>query len=143
MPQEIDEKVIGTFQVTGLALSRYEQAAAAQAEQMQKVAALIPGVVDDLVRFGRIESSERDDCARALADPVQTLELMRKLAVHRNAGEAAVLGQVVDQHGRPAGAGGQQKRASYEGGGHVGRVGAPSQAWDNFASKLGIGGTGS
>jgi len=100
----LPEKVIELVSVSNAAL---EKAAAIQKQANDRhtcVTALIPKVVDTMVQFNRINTDQREKLAAALQDPVQTLELLIKVAGHRNADEVARLGTVTDK--------GQTKTAS-------------------------------
>lgn len=91
----LPEKVIELVNISNAAL---EKAAAAQtktAEAQTKTASLIPKVVDTMVQFNRINPDQREKLAKALTDPVQVLELLIKVAGHRNADEIACLGAPV------------------------------------------------
>ena len=91
------EKVIQHVTLTDKALSKaaaFEKAAAARD---QKVAALIPKVVDTMVQFERISPNEREKLASLLKDPVKVLELMIKVAGHRNVDELSRLGAPAGQ----------------------------------------------
>jgi hypothetical protein len=132
-----EEKVIDAFQLSSAALVKYEKQAKDQAEATAKVAELAPQVASELVRYGRIEASEKDACARALTDPVQCLQLMAKLAAHRSAAEEAALGQQVDQHGNAVAGNGHQKRANAN---YVGaRTSEQPESWRRLAAGLGVG----
>ena len=68
-----------------------------QNAQQEKIAALIPAAVKACVEHERIESHQKEALEKALHDPVRTLELVVKLASHRNAAEMARLGTPVGQ----------------------------------------------
>lgn len=78
-----------------LADTAMQKAAAAEKRAQAREAAVaerIPAVVDALVKYDRIRPEQAEKCAEMLRDPVQVLELMQKLAGHRNAEEASRLG---------------------------------------------------
>ena len=99
--QTLPEKVIS---MTGYADAALTKAAAqlAESEQREKeAAALIPRAVSALVSGERIEDTEeqRTKAAEILRDPVQALELLCKVAIHRNTSENS-LGAPVDSTGQ-------------------------------------------
>jgi len=63
----------------------------------QKVAALIPEAVKACVENERIEPHQKEALEKALRDPARTMELVIKLASHRNAAEMSRLGQPVGE----------------------------------------------
>jgi hypothetical protein len=75
-----------------------------QEAQAEKLAALIPAAVKACVEHERVESHQKEALEAALHDPVRTMELVVKLASHKNAAEMARLGTPV----------GQQKTAGYD-----------------------------
>jgi hypothetical protein len=64
-------------------------------EQNEKVARLIPEAVQACVDNERIEPHQKEALAAALSDPARTMELVIKLATHKNAAELARLGTPV------------------------------------------------
>ena len=64
-------------------------------EQTEKVARLIPEAVQACVDNERIEPHQKEALAAALNDPARTMELVIKLATHKNAAELARLGTPV------------------------------------------------
>lgn len=91
----------------GFSDAAMEQAATFQkgvAEKQAAAKALIPEVVEVLVQHERIKDNERDKAAAALADPVQALEILKKVAGHRNRQEMGTLGQGVDGQTKTASA---------------------------------------
>ena len=71
--------------------------------QAEKLAALIPHAVKACVEHERIEAHEKVALEKALQDPVRTMELVIKLAGHRNAAELARLGTPVGTSTKTAG----------------------------------------
>ena len=63
--------------------------------QQAKIAALIPGVVEQLVQHGRIGEHQKTAAVSALSDHEKTLQILQRLASHRNEKEAAAMGQPV------------------------------------------------
>ena len=98
------QKVIDYIGFSDAALTKAAAAIKTQEEQTEKLAALIPAAVAACVEHERIEAHQKEALERALHDPVRTMELVVKLAGHKNAAEMARLGTPV----------GQQKSASYD-----------------------------
>jgi hypothetical protein len=63
--------------------------------QAEKLASLVPAAVKACVEHERIEPHQKEALAKALHDPVQAVELIIKLAGHRNAAEMSRLGTPV------------------------------------------------
>ena len=89
------EKVLEQIRVSDTVLQKAAAAEKTQQEKQAEVAARIPDVVDALLRNERIQPSQQEKLAGMLHDPVKVLELMVKVADHRNADEVAKLGQGV------------------------------------------------
>ncbi len=139
MVMDFSDKVIDAIQLGGAALVKFEKAAEDVAARDQRIAAQIPGTVEALQRAGMIDATEKEACARALADPEQAVALLKQAAQFVLAQAAAAPGT----GGRPVDAKGnstsRDKQASTRtGGGYVGRRGAPSDAWDGFGRALGL-----
>jgi hypothetical protein len=98
------QKVIDYIGFSDAALTKAAGVIKNQEEQAEKLAALIPAAVAACVEHERVESHQKEALERALHDPVRTMELVVKLAGHKNAGEMARLGTPV----------GQQKTAGYD-----------------------------
>jgi hypothetical protein len=64
-------------------------------EQAEKLAQLIPAAVKACLEQERIEPHQKEALAKALENPVRAMELVIKLAAHRNAAEMARLGTPV------------------------------------------------
>lgn len=134
----IPEKVIEHIGYSSAGLQKAAAALAAQEAQQQKAAGLIPAAVDALVSGERIDEDQREKAAAALADPVKCLEILTKVAVHRNASERAL--------GQPVPGDGQTKTASAGDGQydslrdpHVGaRTTQVKQSSVNLFSRLGL-----
>lgn len=97
------QKVIDYIGFSDAALTKAASVMKNQEEQAEKLAALIPAAVKACVEHERIEPHQKEALEKALHDPVRTMELVVKLASHKNAAEMARLGTPV----------GQQKTASY------------------------------
>ena len=105
------EKVVQQIQVSDIALQKAAAAEKAASAKQAEVAALIPQVVDTMVQHERITPAQREKLAEMLRDPAKTLELMIKVAGHRNADELSRLGSGVTGDG-------QTKTASAQGRGY-------------------------
>ncbi len=92
----LPEKVIEHVQVTSTALEKAAAAEMARIEKQAEVDALIPKVCDVMLEHERITPQQREKLAEMLKDPVKVLELMVKVAGHRNQDELARLGSGVD-----------------------------------------------
>lgn len=64
-------------------------------EQTEKLAHLIPEAVKACLENERVEPHQKEALAKALENPVRTMELVIKLAAHKNAAELARLGTPV------------------------------------------------
>jgi hypothetical protein len=105
----LPEKVIELTGFANAALTKAAQQIATVEQQHKAAEALIPEVINALVSGERIEDTEaqRTKAAEILRDPVQALELLCKVAVHRNAAENS-LGAPVDPGGQTKTAGNGQ-----------------------------------
>lgn len=91
------QQVVESIRISGEAL---EKAAAEETRferQREKVAGLIPSVVDALVTHGRIRDTERAVVQEKLASHEDTLALLRGLAGHKNEVELERLGTSRDK----------------------------------------------
>lgn len=113
----IPEKVVEYIGYSSAALEKAAAQMEQQEKQRQKVAALIPTVVDALVSGERIDENQREKAAEQLRDPVKVLEILSKVAVHRNASERAL--------GEPVGNNGQTKTAGANGNGQYNSLESP------------------
>jgi hypothetical protein len=104
--QTTAEKVIDMIGFSSAALTKAASSMAAKEAQDAKVAALIPAAVEALIQNERIAPHQKEAAAEALRDPVRALELITKLAGHRNTAER--------QLGTPVPQDGQQKQAGYD-----------------------------
>lgn len=134
----IPEKVIEYIGFSSAALDKAANHMQQTEQQRAKVAELIPAAVDALVSGERIDEDQREKAAEALSDPVKVLEILTKVAVHRNASESAL--------GQPVG-NGQTKTAGANGNGqydslsdpHVGaRTTKVKQSSVNLFQRLGL-----
>jgi hypothetical protein len=103
-PNTLVQKVIDYIGFSDAALTKAAAVIKTQEEQAEKLAALIPAAVQACVEHERIESHQKEALEKALRDPVRAMELVVKLAGHKNAAEMARLGTPV----------GQEKAASHD-----------------------------
>jgi hypothetical protein len=92
MSQTLQQKVIEQVAWSSAALDKAERALREKSANDQQRSELIPGVVDALVRNGRIEEHEKEAASNLLTDPTKTLEILEKVAEHRSAQEIGQLG---------------------------------------------------
>lgn len=107
----LPEKVVESIRISDTALQKAAAAEKAARTKQAEVNALIPKVVDTMIQHERITPQQREKLAEMLRDPAKTLELMMKVAGHRNADEIAKLGSGVTGDG-------QVKTASAQGQGY-------------------------
>ena len=115
-PQDIYQKTVLFARVTGELMKRAQAADEARQKQAEAIAKQIPITVEALRAGERIMESEKEAVAQGLSDPITALDLMAKLAYHKNSDEL-----------RPTGGpapGTQVKKASL----HM--CGAPVADWD-------------
>jgi flagellar hook-length control protein FliK len=91
MARITQEHLVELAACTGAALEKGDEYRKAYQAQQEKVAAAIPEVTRSLLKAGTIEARETEDLARVLRDPVQTLELLTKVAAHGAQREAEAL----------------------------------------------------
>jgi hypothetical protein len=91
------QKIIDYIGFSDVALTKAASVMAEQTTQQEKIAALIPSAVQACVENERIEPQQKEALAKALHDPVRAMELVIKLAAHRNGAEMARLGTPVGQ----------------------------------------------
>jgi len=101
---ELTQKVIDYIGYSDAALTKAASVLAEKEAQAEKLAALIPAAVAACVEHERVEPHQKEALEKALHDPVRTMELVVKLAGHKNAAEMSRLGTPV----------GQEKAASYD-----------------------------
>lgn len=112
---ELVQKIIDYIGYSDAAMTKAASVLQARDEQNEKVAALIPAAVKACVENERIEPHQKEALAAALQDPARAVELVIKLAAHKNAAELSRLGTPV-----------AEKAASYDPAGSLtsGYVGA-------------------
>lgn len=106
----LEEKIVQAFISTRNALVKLAQDLQEKEAVERKVKQLIPMVVEKLVENQRIGEQEKVAAARALQDPVKTLEILARTAEHR-------VPEPVERLGYPATtktAGYMSKRASLD-----------------------------
>jgi len=109
----LPERVVQHIQVSNTALEKASAFEQAHRHKQAQVEALIPQVVDTMVQHERITPNQREKLAEMLKDPAKVLELMVKVAGHRNTDEIARLGSGVDPNTQ-----GQVKTAAANGQGN-------------------------
>jgi hypothetical protein len=91
------QKIIDYIGYSDAALTKAAAVMGEQNTQQEKIAALIPAAVKACVENERIESHQKEALEKALHDPVRVMELVVKLAGHRNGAEMSRLGTPVGQ----------------------------------------------
>ena len=86
------QKIIDYIGFSDAAMSKAAEVLKTRESQQEKIAALIPEAVKACVEHERIEPHQKEALAAALQDPVRAIELVVKLASHRNAAELARIG---------------------------------------------------
>jgi hypothetical protein len=89
------QKVIDYIGFSDAAMTKAAAALKSHDETNEKVASLIPEAVKACVENERIEAHQKEALAEALKDPARTMELVIKLAAHKNAAELSRLGTPV------------------------------------------------
>lgn len=128
------QKIVDYIGFSDAAMSKAAAVLESQREQTEKLAQLVPAAVEACVENERIEPHQKEALATALRDPVRAVELVIKLAGHRNAAE-------ISRIGTPVGA---TKAANYDPAtsltsGYVGaRDGRLKQSDINLFTRLGL-----
>jgi len=91
----VAQKVIDYIGYSDAALTKAAAVIKERDEQAEKLASLIPEAVKVCVENERIEPHQKEALANALSNPVRAMELVIKLAAHRNAAEMSRLGTPV------------------------------------------------
>lgn len=86
------QKIIDYIGFSDAAMSKAAEVIKTRDAQQAKLAALIPEAVKACVEHERIEPHQKEALAAALTDPVRAVELVVKLAAHRNAAELSRIG---------------------------------------------------
>jgi hypothetical protein len=92
---QLVQKVIDYIGFSDAAMSKAASVLVERDAEQEKVAALSPAAVQACVENERIESHQKEALAAALRDPVRAMELVVKLASHRNAAEMSRIGAPV------------------------------------------------
>jgi hypothetical protein len=106
---EIERDIVDLVGFSNQAVKLAAAAQTAMEKQAADCKALIPACVAALVKHERIDPSEAEKCAKVLENPVQVLQLLTKLAEHRNTAEKQSLGTPIDSE-KTAAAGGTSRR---------------------------------
>ena len=93
--QPLVQKMVDYIGYSDAAMTKAAAVIKADEERAEKLAALVPEAVKACVEYERIESHQKEALAKALHDPVKAVELVIKLAGHRNAAELSRLGTPV------------------------------------------------
>lgn len=101
---DLGQKIIDHIGYSNAALEKAAAAQEKQAAAQREIESLIPACVDALVANQRIDSTEKQAAAELLKDPVKAIQLLTKVAAHKNAAEISRLGSST---------GGQTKTASH------------------------------
>jgi hypothetical protein len=83
----VEQKVVDLIGYTNQVVKQAAAADTAREKQAADCAALIPACVDALIKHERIDASEREKVAAALRSPTTAIQLLTKLAGHRNTAE--------------------------------------------------------
>lgn len=89
------QKIVDYIGYSDAAMTKAAAVIKEREEQAEKLATLIPEAVKACVENERIESHQKEALAKALENPVRAVELVVKLASHRNAAEMSRLGTPV------------------------------------------------
>jgi hypothetical protein len=135
----LNQEVVEAVELAGATLEKAARAYQAEQARFQVIKAKIPEVVEALVTNGRIEPEEKEACAKALEDPLQTLELLKWAAHHRLAAEGGLPATEVDKDGRPAGRGTTKQAEARRAFHPIGARRDSSEADRAFDEALGLG----
>lgn len=89
------QKIVDYIGYSDAAMTKAAAVLQEKEEQAEKLARLVPEAVKACVENERIEPHQKEALAKALHDPVRAMELVIKLAAHRNAAEMSRLGTPV------------------------------------------------
>jgi len=99
------QKVLTFARVTGELLKRHQEKVAEDARVKAAVAEAIPGAVKAMLENDRIYDHQQEAVAEKLAsNPVAAIEMLGKVAKHRNAAELAQIGNEVQAETKQAAA---------------------------------------
>src|SRR5690606_37053989 len=105
----LPEQVLEIIQIGDAATAKAAALEKAASDRQAKIDALIPKVAAALIENDRVRVDQEASLRSVLRDPVQTLQLLEKLAAHRTPEELQRLGE---SGADPA----RQKRASHRSG---------------------------
>jgi hypothetical protein len=91
------QKIIDYIGYSDAAMSKAASVLKERDTQQEKIARLIPEAVKACADNERIEPNQKEALAAALQDPVRAMELVIKLAAHKNAAELSRIGAPVTQ----------------------------------------------
>jgi hypothetical protein len=91
------QKIIDYIGYSDAAMSKAASVLQERDTQQEKIARLIPEAVKACADNERIEPNQKEALAAALQDPVRAMELVIKLAAHKNAAELSRIGAPVTQ----------------------------------------------
>jgi hypothetical protein len=94
---KLAQKVIDYIGFSDAAMSKAAEVLKERDVQAEKIAKLIPEAVKACVENERIEPQQKEAMVAALQDPVRAVELVIKLASHRNAAEMSRIGAPLTQ----------------------------------------------
>jgi hypothetical protein len=89
------QKIIDYIGFSDVAMTKAAAVMSEKEAQQEKLAELIPQAVAACVEHERIEPHQKEALAEALKNPVQAVELITKLAAHKNAAEMSRMGTPV------------------------------------------------
>jgi hypothetical protein len=89
------QKIIDYIGFSDVAMTKAAAVMSEKEAQQEKLAELIPQAVAACVEHERIEPHQKAALAEALKNPVQAVELITKLAAHKNAAEMSRMGTPV------------------------------------------------
>lgn len=89
------QKIVDYIGYSDAAMTKAAAVLKEKEEQAEKLARLVPEAVKACVENERVESHQKEALAKALHDPVRAMELVIKLAAHKNAAEMSRLGTPV------------------------------------------------
>jgi hypothetical protein len=91
------QKIIDYIGYSDAAMTKAAAVLSERETQQEKIAKLIPEAVKACVDNERIDAQQKEAMASALQDPVRTMELVIKLAAHRNTAEMSRIGAPVGE----------------------------------------------
>lgn len=119
----LPEQVLEIIQLGDAATAKAAALEKAAADRKAQIEALIPKVAAALIENDRVRVDQADGLRSALRDPVQTLQLLEKLAAHRTPEELQRLGEAGADPTRA-------KAASQRSSGYVGAQSSQPRASD-------------